>query len=86
MEGLELKEKQNTGIKNLHSAIARKTKELIKIREEKEVMSEVIISLRKDLKRANTIPKAKKMVEVGIQAVPEVVSASIETDPQVKEK
>src|SRR5437868_11711281 len=49
-------------------------------------MSEVIISLKKDLKRVKTILETKKMVEVGIQAVPEVVSATTETDPQVKEK
>src|SRR5438105_11868845 len=35
LEGLELKAKENTGIKNLRSAMARKTEELVKAREEK---------------------------------------------------
>ena len=66
----------------------RKTEELRKAKKEKKVL-EVVISLRKELKMVEASfqlkepPKKREVIEVGVQVVSTIISASSEPDLQV---
>jgi len=86
LETLEVQSQEDPKFKNLKSEASRKTEKLKKIEEEKEVIEEVLFSVRKELKQVKASvtkeePARKtEVAEVGIQVSLNMVDAS--TEPQ----
>jgi len=87
LERLESRVREDPRIKNLQSETKRKAEKVRKLEKEKKERNEVIFSLRRELRQMKEAPvpavqsvEKAEVVEVSIQASPDMVDAS--TEPQ----